>query len=203
MGYKYKNSSYHRYFEDYTERIVPKTNGSGTKVELYYIGEYYSQKGKTWQIAARKSGYLLLFLMAAVLFVRCGVKDWAGGQSWYLIITEAAVLLSLNWLLYALFCYIISKRKMTIGAYKSGSRSVIYASKVSVACLAATLVAQIVCLFSSGREQVLLQIDGVKGFYLSQILNLAGYLLAGILIGLIGCLESKSIYIKMPNTDIK
>lgn len=187
MKIEYRNMSYHKHFEDYEERIVPKVNGEGTRIELHYIGDYYQQAGTTGQLVVRRILYIALFLAVVFFFVYSAVKTPMSSTTWYLILAEAATLLGLDWLMYALICYAAAKRKMTIGDYKSGSRSVIAASKVCTVCFIVMLAAQIFIYL--GRREQLLEYE---------IKNIIGYFLAGLLVAIIGYAEVKVNYIRIP-----
>lgn len=202
MKFKYRNSSYYRHFEDYTEKIVPKENGRGTKVELCYIGDYYQQEGSLLHIIIRRAGYLFLFALAAGIFICSAVTDRPGGQIWYLILTQAAVLLSLNWLLYSLLCYTLSRRKMTIGSYKSGSRGVLRASRLCTVCIALALIFRIIYqLLSAGGRYLHTDTAAETSEKPELVLfSLLGYAVSGILTAVIYLLETKTGYIKIPNS---
>ena len=119
----FHSSSYHRYFEGYTEYRRLQPNGC-TKLIREYTGKWYRQVLTTSQRIILRIVYFALFILMTVCFMLAGTSAGASGASWCAALIGLATILFMTAMAYVLFInYFFSPEKMTIGEYKSASKS--------------------------------------------------------------------------------
>lgn len=65
-GFITHSTMYHRVFEGYSERQVPRENGKGARIERVYVGDHYVRRGGAKALRRAKLLYAGLYLAAAV-----------------------------------------------------------------------------------------------------------------------------------------
>ena len=111
--------SYHRYFEGYTEIIVPNKFGKGTHIKRVYTGEFYQQnvENDTWKRQRILYGFCYAFSIIA--FVTASVQKVASNTVIYVVLPSAFCILGLFWLSYGLIPFLAAGRKLKCGEYRN------------------------------------------------------------------------------------
>ena len=110
---------YHRVFEGYSERKVPKENGNGTRIERVYVGTYYIRRGSGRNLALTKLLYVLLYLLAAAGFVYAFTRPVGYNSVWYGAVPAFAEAIVLLLFAADLFTCLGAPRRMTVYHYNA------------------------------------------------------------------------------------
>ena len=118
---KNRVSSYDKFFEGYSARVVPKENGKGTKVVRTYTGAVYHQElspGMHWKIRLL---YAVLFICAAAMFIAAITMSTGSNFCWYVVLSSIIPAVFYGVVLLALFLYVFSEQDLKINEYKNGA----------------------------------------------------------------------------------
>jgi hypothetical protein len=115
------SKAYHRFFEGYSEVIVPNTNRKVSKIQRIYTGNYYRQDLAKGQRILLRVLYVVLFLCSAYLFVSSATLPLASNSTWYVVLAQVVSVPFLFWIVIAFFFYLPADRDMTIDEYRSSS----------------------------------------------------------------------------------
>lgn len=109
------SDSYHRHFQGWAERRVPRENGKGTRIERIYVADYfrYAETDTAWKV--RKLAYPLLTLLMAALSVLADTREAAVNHIPAIGIGQILAFLPMVYLLYRLVLQLAAPRNMTIG----------------------------------------------------------------------------------------
>ncbi len=139
MGNSYHSRGYHHYFEGYTE--ATKVNAKGkSKVVRIYTGVYHVQDLPQSRRILLRVAYVLMLIMAIVLFSNGAMQNVGSNQSWYVVVPEIVAIAGIFWMFCTMVIYLTSPRKLTIHDYKTTSGSLKKASMTATAGLASAAV---------------------------------------------------------------
>jgi hypothetical protein len=115
------STSYHKFFQGYAERRVPKANGKGTKIERIYVENYYryAETDTAWRW--KKLIYSLCYIMAATGVIAADTRTIAMNRIPAVGIIQILSYIPLTYLLYKLIIQVSAPRQMTIGERESAS----------------------------------------------------------------------------------
>ncbi len=113
----YHSSSFHKYFEGYSETKVPKQNGKGYKIVRTYTGIYYQHNLNDFRWILLKISYGILFALAALLWAVSGMSRIDSNMESYVAVMVALSAMAFLWLFYKMIFYLASKRNLTAGSY--------------------------------------------------------------------------------------
>lgn len=175
---------YHRFFEGYSEQLVPKGNGKGRRVERTYVGKTYrrSCSDSAWWLA--KLGYVGLCLVAATAFVYAYSRPLlAGDEPHFVLLGFAGCFMLLLLLLKILEC-IPAKREMNTYDYVELFRKLPRYCWVAAGLFGVSAVLIGVRALSQG------QVEGLQAWHAA-----AGCLIAAGSVSCIGTIEHRAKYV--------
>lgn len=136
------SDAYHRHFQGYAERSVPKKNGRGTRIERIYTADYYkyAETDPVWRL--KKAGCMVLFAAAVTAALVADVQPLAVNRIPAIGIIQILSFLPMICLLYKLILQVSAPRLMTIGerdASATGFRKAAVFCGVSVLMIATAM----------------------------------------------------------------
>ena len=182
------SGSYRRHFEGYTEYEDTNENGK-TVIRRVYVGDYYRQNLPRSKRIVLRLTYIALWLLTAVVFFFCASREIGANMTWYVAAAQFAVLVGLGWMLLALFGYLTAPRDMTIGDWKSTSRSLRRGSIVAALAVELTALLTLLHLLIYGENWGL------------HLLCVLGYVLSGGMAVVTNRLEANAPYLVFPSTE--
>jgi len=185
------SKAYHRHFEGYSEVIVPKPDGKGTRIQRIYTGDYYRQDLPRRQRILIRLLYVALFLSIAFLYMSSASAPLAINSTWYVVLAQAVSLPFLVWILIALFFYLPAEQDMKIADYRGSSRALLKATKGSAICLGITVVAALAFIALNPSDALL-----------RHLLCAGEYLFAGLIALAMHRTERKVRYSTIPNDTL-
>ena len=173
---------YHRYFEDYSERLVADENGK-RHIERKYVGKYYSRNCSELGWLLIKAGYSLLIMTAAVLFSWGSMQDVPANKLQIVAMCNAVSTLSGFALVVVAVICLTKKQKMDVHDYRSGFK------RLKLFCLVTS-----VCMAVNGGA--ILLAAATETVERSENSFAAGLtiLLAAVLLFVVFCLEKQAHY---------
>lgn len=178
----FHRQAYHRHFEGYTE--IKRLDERGrTVIERVYTGKYYEPELVPYRRITLRLFYMIFFLGGTALFLFCATRTALCNTAPYVNLFQALAVPMVLWCAYILVFYIPSLGKLTVGEYNSQHRPLIRAALLTSVCMWLTGVGSLMC--------VLLHLETGMG---KDLLCVAGFALAGVLIFLIYLLESRLEY---------
>lgn len=124
--HSFHSLSYHRFFENYTERQVVGKNGR-KRIVREYAGPIYQQELSPLNYVLLRLLYLSLFVVMIWMVILAGVPGRASDSAWYMAVTELATILLLSLMGYTLLTgYLFVPRQMTTGDYNESSRFLLW-----------------------------------------------------------------------------
>lgn len=85
-GFITHSAMYHRVFEGYSERQVPRKSGKGVRIERVYAGNYYVRRGGAAALRRAKVLYGILYLAAVVCAGFAFTRPTGYNSVWYGVI---------------------------------------------------------------------------------------------------------------------
>ena len=167
------SKAYHRHFEGYSEIIVPKHNGKGTRIQRVYTGNYYRQDLTNGQWILIRFLYVALFLCVAFLYTSSAIPPLAINSTWYMVFAQAVSLPFLGWIIIAFVAYLPAKRDMTIADYRSSSLSLLKATMGSTVCLGLTALAALIFILLNPSNELLRELLCVGSYVVGGLISLA------------------------------
>ena len=167
--------SYHRYFEDYAESQVLDENGR-VIIRRVYVGRYYRVKLSDRSLRRQKLLFVLLYLLAAVLFLWAGstLRVSAVGAA---AVFTAAALIALLWLAVPVFRRLTAPREMEVRAWRESAEQLRHVSLGAAVCLLACAVVTCGVCAASPDHSMAEAVPGLILYVLSGGLALAIHLL--------------------------
>lgn len=109
------SNSYHRHFQGYAERRVPRENGKGTRIERVYVANWfrYAETDAVWK--GKKVLHSVLFLLTAAAAVFADTRPTTINRLPMIGIVQILSYLPMLYLLYRLILQASAPRNMTIG----------------------------------------------------------------------------------------
>lgn len=169
-NYAYHSSSYHDYFEGYSEERLPKENGKGSRIVRTYTGVYFEADlpGNGWLI--QKICIAVFYILgAAALSLYSLMRPLE--ITFFLRLTESLSFLSLFILLYYLILYLSTPKTMTAGSYHTSAQRFVLPCLICACILSCHSVGYGVSLFFLAPESPL-----KAGFALVFALLSAGFI---------------------------
>jgi len=150
----YRSRFYENYFEDHIVKTKP---GKHNKLRFVrsYAGDYYVLKMSRIKQAGIRMLYAALFFLSVFLFILATSADVESNQNWFVVIAEMFNLLSLFWVLLTLVFYLTAKCNLTVGEYKSTSKTLIRSSLITMVSFVATAICKVIFLVFSPSERPL------------------------------------------------
>ena len=145
-GFITHSALYHRVYEGYSERQVPKENGRGMRIERVYVGNYFERQNTGVTLTAAKVLYPLLFLLAALCAVFAFSRPSGYNSVWYGVIPMFALIILMILFLYELFACLTSPKRMELYHYNCFLRLMKSALRTAVVAFVYSLLA-VVFLF--------------------------------------------------------
>ncbi len=184
---KHRNA-YHRYFENYTEKKVPRKNGKGTRIVRVYTGEYYKHEMPDDEWKKLKIVYGLSYLLAVAALILGMSRNALSNYTKFMALLGMIAILMSGWILFVLLSYLPAGRKLTIGEFKATNKPLITASlagAISMGILSLSSILSLIFVKDVGYE----------------LFNAAIYALGGLLLLLIWRKENKIQYERVPNEN--
>lgn len=135
------SGSYHRHFQGWAERKVPREDGKGTRIERVYVADYsrYEESDAAWK--SKKLILLVLFLLTAALSVLADTREALVNHIPAIGIAQILSFLPMIYFLYRLILQLAAPRNMTIGQRDGAVNAFRKASLLYAAVLSALTVA--------------------------------------------------------------
>lgn len=186
---RYYSGSYHRYFQNYSERREVDQNGK-MHITRVYIGKYYcpdlTEKGLLW----RKAAYIGLYLLSLILFIWSNTRPLVCMLSRPVGICQCLSLLSLLWLLLGVIAFVIQPKKLEEKHFRDSVVNLKRACILSAGCLLATAAAVawfLYCFKGYEREE--------------SLICLAMYMVAAGIVIAIYWIENRVQYLILPEKN--
>jgi hypothetical protein len=168
------STSYHSYFQGYSEHKIPKKNGKGYRIERIYTADYckYQETDASWRL--KKVLYLALLVGAIAALILGGTSRSVINCTRFTGVAQILAWIPMAYLGYSMIAQLQASRLMTIGDYRAASTHLEGGALVTGSYLAAVCVSMFaVKLLSS------------SSFCRDDVLALAGELTGTVLILLI------------------
>jgi hypothetical protein len=182
--------AYHRHFEGYTEFLVARSNGKGTRIKRIYTGNYYRQDLFRLQRVLIRFLYLILFAGAVALYISSAILPLTGNSTWYVVLPEAFCLPFLFWIIIAFLFYMPAETDMTIADYRSSSQSLRKAALGAAISLGVTAIAALIFSLMHPFDEPT-----------AELLCAAKYLACGLILFAINRIERKIKYLIIPSQN--
>lgn len=142
---------YHRFFEGYTETMVPRKGRRGNRIIRVYTGNYYTRAcdDRAWHKI--KLEYMALCLAAAAAYLYSVSREIPSNSVWYVALPGSLAVLCLLLLTADVLSCLGKARDMTLYDYKSSFRRLIWLCPVTSAWIAVTSVLTFVFLTGNQR----------------------------------------------------
>ena len=178
------SSYYHKRYEGYMEKAVTDTDGK-KHIERVYIREYYNQELTDKNRIRVRILYSVLYFLAAVLFLYASVIKTGSNLEKHIQFISFLTAVSMLAMLVFLITYIAGPKKMTIWQYYSGPVRVKGTSLIISVLMFAQAIAAAVFVITSNNS-----LD------MRELINIAIYSVAAIMMLLIFIFEKKITYKK-------
>lgn len=179
--------AYHRNFQGYTEVKRVRPDGKAV-IERVYTGHYFEPMLSKERRVRLRILYVLLFAGGMGVFGWSATRPAVCNTVLYVGAFQALAVAMALWCLYVLIFYIPAVGKLTVGEYDTLHKPLIRSSAACALCQGAAAVAALVCFF--------LNRDAASA---SDLLCMGGFVLGGMLFGLIWFLESHLEYAVLDN----
>lgn len=115
------STSYHKYFQGYSERKVPRESGRGYRIERIYTADYYKyqEQDALWRL--KKIYYFLLLAAATAAMIIGGISPSGLNSTKLIGVAQVLAWIPVSYLGYAMLSQLQAPRLMTIGEYRSAS----------------------------------------------------------------------------------
>ncbi|MCD8020942.1 MAG: hypothetical protein LUF92_15620 [Clostridiales bacterium] len=168
--HSFHSFSYHRHFEGYTECRQKNAKGK-VKLVRKYNGAWYRQDLSNVRYILLRLGYIGALEAIIALFVSTATMGGMENTPWYLTISELITIFFLTAAVYTLLVnYVFAPKKMTIGDYKSSSRSWMLVAKGMAICFGVNALFLLLCM-ATGQFT-----DSTSGMFSAGMMLLAGLL---------------------------
>lgn len=129
------STSYHSYFQGYSEHKVPKKNGKGYRIERIYTADYYRYKepDNIWRL--KKIFYLLMLFGAVMSLIIGGTNSSALNSIQFIGIVQILTWIPMVYLGYTMISQIQARRMMTIGDYRAASDHLKVGALITLVCM--------------------------------------------------------------------
>jgi hypothetical protein len=184
------SKAYHRFFEGYSEIIVPRSNGKGSSIQRVYTRNYYQQNLTGAQRLLIRLLYAAVFLCIAYLFGSSATLPLAINTTWYVVLTQVVSLPFICWIVISLFSYLPAGRDLTIYEYRSSSLSLKKATLSAAISLGLVAVSTLIFILLNPSIGVL-----------AELLSALKYLVGGVLALIMNRIESKINYSIIPSKN--
>lgn len=138
------SGAYHKYFEGFAE-IQYYDQKDKLHTDRIYVGRRYRREVSDKVNVIIKISYLLLYLVAAVLWILAGVRDTDSDTEWFVMIPSALSLIMMLWLIFPLFYNITAKREMIIRNYRDSHEGLYRIAYITAALQFLNTVVSAVC----------------------------------------------------------
>lgn len=148
------STSYHRFFEDYTE--YEKTDVKGRRrIVREYTGPVYEPEFSTAEGIAVKTACVLLYGSSLLGFVGAGIQTASETTAWYLAVCELMTLLFFSLLAYTLVVDLVfAPKKLTTNAWREITQTLTFRGRALAVCISADLCSfGINKIFSHGKAE--------------------------------------------------
>lgn len=153
----YHSLAYHRFFEDYTEKIVEE-NGK-IKIKRVYMGDFYQEACSGREKTLRKIVEILLYLLAVAAYIFGATRKTHMNAEWFVAVSQAITLLGLFWFLFPFLCSIKAKEKLTLQEYRDESvlpKTISLVITLGFVCIDAAVLYALIHDMAALREWILL-----------------------------------------------
>ena len=132
------NKQYHRFFEDYAEKLVTDPKTGKTRIKRIYTGWYYRHdlEDREWKIL--KLRYILLYIFSLAAFLVLAAQQ--GAESPAAVIPQMFGILAFVWLGFYVAAYATHKRMIGVRAYRD--RKTLCSTAAGAAILTGILLAE-------------------------------------------------------------
>jgi hypothetical protein len=189
-GKGYHSDAYHRHFEEWSEYEEQMPNGK-VRIKRVYTGAWYQQDISDRRRVFLRLLFCTLFVFAAVLFIICSAQNVGSNQCWYVVITQAAAIVSLSWMGIGIFNCLTAKKRITIAKYRSSSLTLRVGSIASAVSFTAAMLMTLLFVLLEYKEMVLGR----------EVMCASGYLICGVAVFTVNRIERKICYLEMPSGD--
>lgn len=145
------STSYHSFFQGYSERRVPKQNGKGYRIERIYTADYckYQETDHLWKF---KKVYYLLVLAGAIVSLIAGGTSYSRLNSMKVIgIAQMLEWIPVVYLTYSMIFQLQAPRLMTIGDYRASSAKLKWGALITTIYLFIVFLAMVFGTLFSGN----------------------------------------------------
>jgi hypothetical protein len=144
MAEKQQHSkSYHRFFENYAEREIPKPDG-GYTIERVYVGKYYRVSGSDTELKKQKTKFLILYLISVFGYAVGALLAKISAVPLVALLTMPP-LVTLIFFGIAIYHRLRVPREMEIREYRDSSEKLLFWSMATFVALALCFLTTLVC----------------------------------------------------------
>lgn len=138
------SNAYHRHFQGYAERLIPRKNGRGNRIERIYAADYirYDETDTVWR--RKKFAYIVLFALMAAASLFADSRPAAINRLPVAGILQLLSLIPLIYMLYKLILQVSAPRRMTAGERDSSVSGFRKASGIYGAAVLAVAAAMLI-----------------------------------------------------------
>lgn len=144
------STSYHSFFQGYSEHRVRRRNGRGYCIERIYTADYckYRESDALWRF--RKAYYLMVLAAAVTALIAGGVSCSELNRTKIIGIAQMLEWIPLAYLAYSMFFQLEAPRRMTIGDYKASSVKLKWGALIASVYLAGVFLVMAAVKLSGG-----------------------------------------------------
>ena len=153
-GFITHSALYHRVYEGYSERQVPKENGRGMRIERVYVGTYFERQNTGVTLTMAKVLYPVLFLLAALCAVFAFSRSTGYNSIWYGVIPMFTLIILMILFLYHLFACLTSPKRMELYHYNSFLRLMQSALRTAIVAFLYALLSVVFLLLNPGTPGI-------------------------------------------------
>lgn len=196
--------AYERFFEGYTTRFISGKHGKKSRVKRVYTGDYYCCAMPDIRRRAVKLTYVLLLAISVYFYAAAALLNIHSNTVWYGVLPQAALIAAFGWSGAGIVNLLLGRKLLTVHEYKTSSGFIKKGTAMAFVCavLAAAAVLADVLLLGGAGNSLAAAADGSGSFMTgdigSSLAALAGFAASALCIGILGCIERKIIYEKIP-----
>ena len=132
---------YHRVFEGYSERQVPKENGKGMRIERIYVGNHFIRQGTAKAFVLTRLLYVVLYLIAVGCAITAFAQPTGYNSVWYGVIPMFGLIITLILFVSNLLSCLAAPQKMEAYHYNCFGKLITSALVISIISLVYALLA--------------------------------------------------------------
>jgi hypothetical protein len=181
---------YHRFFENYSEAMVPKKNGKGNRIIRMYTGYYYRRACSDLNWVLTKFAYIVLYLIGASAYICAFGSPLAGNFNECAALPGLLSAVAMLLLLANIISCTFENRTMTIYGYRTSFKRLVLFCYIAGGLLFATLMVILLSIMLNPKD-----------ISEKELFSLFFCLAAAVSVAIIGHIERKAKYERLPSDN--